>query len=69
MIIRNLPDPGDTLFGELDSVNCSRAFGELGAVRSSQFAQGQIRSERSKGTTWLARSGETSSGLRSGNLR
>ena len=60
---------GDTVFGELNSVNCSRAFGELGAVRSSQFARGQVRSGRSKGTTWLARSGEASSGHKSGHLK
>ena len=60
---------GDTVFGELDSVNCSRAFGELGAVRSSQFARGQVRSGRSKGTTWLAKSGEASSGHTSGHLK
>ena len=40
-----------------------------GPPGDTRFAQGQIRSERSKGTTWLARSGEASLGLRSGHLR
>ena len=34
---------GDTLFGEPDSVNCSRAFSELGSVRSSR----EVRLSRS----------------------